>query len=69
MAKNYRDEIIPVVLFKGRTAREYVVIKKAERDISFTRKFSEATVLKQWEADLKAINFPSHRLQKILINE
>ena len=62
-------ELLPTVLFKGTISREYVVIKEGERDIFFTKKLSEATVFKQQDADLKAINFPSHRLQKILLND
>ena len=62
-------ELIPTVLFKGTTNREYVVIKEDERDIFFTKKLAEATIFKQQDADLKAINFPSHQLQKILLND
>jgi hypothetical protein len=69
VAKNYREELRPVVLFKGTTKREYVVVKKGERNISFTFKFSEATIFKQYQADVKAVNFPSHHLKKIELNE
>lgn len=69
MAKNYLYELIPVVLFKGTTKREYVVTNESERDISFTNKFSEATVFRQWHADMKILNWASYKLKKIPLNE
>ncbi len=69
MANNHREELIPVVLFKGTVLREYVTIQDGNRNIVFTTKFKEATVFEQWQADLKAINFPSTRLKKLPLTD
>jgi len=69
MKTSNQNYLWPTILFRGDNCREYVVIKEGERDISFTKKVSEATVFTHQDADLKAINFPSQRLQKIFLND